>query len=449
MPHLLDLYQKHRNRGLKLVLISQEPLDLLRLFARVNDLAVPVLSDPEGVAFGPYGASEIPRTVLVDRQGNLAAVLPGYQEEAFTKQFVPMVEKALGIAKEARLSSGRSPATKTMERTGCRGVFGSPQPLWDLGITLREAGIDAVFVGHGALDRETVARCRREGARVYAEFGLFQGKKIAEARPELWPIGADGQRLKPQNWYLGLCPDQDAFRKEKLAELAEVVRKFDVDGVWLDFIRYPGHWEVRAPRLPHSCFCDRSLARFARAARLKLPEGDTAARAAWILTEHADAWTRWKCAQIADFARDARRIVKAVRPDALLGAFVVPWRPDEHDGAIRTILGQDYARLARHIDVFSPMVYHRMVGRPADWVGEFAAYTRAATRRPAWPIVQAVDAPPGERLGTEELAAALQQSLTHGDGAIVFTLQALLESPEKLEATRRSYRPPAAPEPRA
>src|SRR5262249_28273811 len=150
---------------------------------------------------------------------------------------------------------GVSVVSKTSTTPGCRGVFGSPQPLWDRGMTLREAGIDAVFVGHGALTDALVARCHQEGARVYAEFGIFQGKKVAEARPELWPIGADGKRLEPEEWYLGLCPNQEAYRQEKLAELREMARKFPVDGVWLDFIRFPCHWEVRAPRLQQSCFC--------------------------------------------------------------------------------------------------------------------------------------------------------------------------------------------------
>src|SRR5205085_2201760 len=164
-----------------------------------------------------------------------------------------------------------------------------------------------VFVGHGALSDALIARCHREGARVYAEFGVFQGKKVAEARPELWPIGADGKRLAPEEWYLGLCPNQPAYREEKLAELGELARK---------------------------------------------------------------------CARIAAFTREARRVLKAARPQAVLGIFAVPWRDEEHGGAVRAVVGQDFRLLARDVDVFSPMTYHRMVGRPVAWAGEVASGLR-------------------------------------------------------------------------
>jgi hypothetical protein len=436
LPHLVELYQKHKERGLQMVLVSQESLDVLRAFVGQTSVPFPVLSDPTDAAFGPYRASAIPRTALVSREGALIALLPGYQEEAFHQQFVPLVEEALGLEKAARFHH----SAVTSRQPQCRGVFGAPKEFWEAGKTLGEAGIDALFVAHGAVTEDLIARCRAEGAKVYAEFGVFQGKKVAEARPELWPIGPDGKRLEPDGWYLGLCPDRPEYRAEKLAELKQLVERHDVAGVWLDFIRYPGHWEVRSPRLVPACFCDESLRRFARAARLSLPEGGTAERAAWVLREHADAWTRWKCGQIAAFCRDAKALVKAARPKALVGAFVVPWRPEERQGAIRRVLGQDFARMARYVDVFSPMVYHRMVGRPVEWVGEIAAWMGRETGRPVWPIVQAVDAPQGETVAPEELVAVLRQALEHGDGALVFTLDALMKAPEKLDAVARLYR---------
>jgi peroxiredoxin len=444
LPHVIALYRKYQARGLRVVAVSQESVATLRGFKAALGIPYPVLSDPKGIAFRPYGASVIPRTALIDRDGNLVAIMPGFDEKVYTKQFLPMLEKLLGPPQAARrmpdpeIPSYRL-ARSTMMNPECRGVFGSPQALWDRAVTLREAGIDAVFVGHGTLSEALIARCHQEGARVYAEFGVFQGKKVAEARPELWPIGADGKRLAPEEWYLGLCPNQTAYRKEKLAELGELTRKFAVDGVWLDFIRFPCHWEVRAPRLQQACFCDASLAQFARAAHLTLPAGTTAERAAWILREHEDAWTRWKCARIAAFVRDARRVLKAARPQALLGVFAVPWTEEERGGAIRAIVGQDFRLLARDVDVFSPMTYHRMVGRPVSWTADVAADLRAATGKRVWPILQAVDAPPGENLPAAELSAALRQALARDGGAILFTLAAVLERPEKQAAMTQAF----------
>jgi peroxiredoxin len=487
LPQMIALYRKYQARGLRVVAVSQESVETLRGFKATLGIPYPILSDPKGIAFRPYGASVIPRTALIDRDGNLVAIMPGFDEKVYTGKFLPMLEKLLGppqnarrmrdpdgfLTPEARRHGERHTekgvvgaplvgalplvivpegthegcpygtsfrlAKSTMANPDCRGVFGSPQPLWDRGVTLRDVGIDAVFVGHGALSDALITRCHQEGARVYAEFGVFQGKKVAEARPELWPIGADGKRLAPEEWYLGLCPNQPAYRKEKLAELGDLARKFAVDGVWLDFIRFPCHWEVREPRLQQACFCDASLDQFARAAHLTLPAGTTAERAGWILREHGDSWTRWKCSRIAAFVRDARRALKAARPQALLGIFAVPWTAEERGGAIRSIIGQDFRRLARDVDVFSPMTYHRMVGRPVSWTAGVAAGMRAATGKRVWPILQAVDAPPGEDLPAAELSATLRQALARDGGAVLFTLAAVLERPEKQAAMTQAF----------
>ena len=79
--------------------------------------------------------------------------------------------------------------------------------------------------------------------------------------------------------------------------------------------------------------------------------------------------------------------------------------------AIERIIAQDYASLAEHVDVFSPMVYHRMCGEPVPWIGEIVDYVSAKTRKPVWPVVQAHSEPKCEwnpyELPAEEFEAAL------------------------------------------
>jgi len=157
----------------------------------------------------------------------------------------------------------------------CLGVFGHPRGLWETGKTLSDLGVTAVFVGSRELDAETVERAHKEGAKVYAELGIFVGKKKAEQRPELWPVGRDGRRLAPIDWYLGLCPTNPQLRRENLEAVGEVARRAPIDGVWLDFIRWPCHWEVLKPRLDDACFCPACLADFQEQTGVTLPEGDT------------------------------------------------------------------------------------------------------------------------------------------------------------------------------
>ena len=48
-----------------------------------------------------------------------------------------------------------------------------------------------------------------------------------------------------------------------------------------------------------------------------------------------------------------------------------PWTPDEFDGALGGVFAQDYALLAPHIDVFTPLIYANKCGRPASWARQF------------------------------------------------------------------------------
>ncbi len=333
------------------------------------------------------------------------------------------------------------PPDKTAIR--CLGMFGSPEHLWKIGASLSDYHINAVFIGHGELSDEMIRRCRRQGAKVYAEFGVFAGAATAEKYPELWPINERGERHEKDEWYLGLCPNVEWYRDQKIELVRQLAREHDIDGLWLDFIRYPGHWEVHEPRLEQACFNEPCLEAFQQATGVRLPGGDISAKADFILREHKDEWTRFKCQVILEFCRDARRALKQERPEALLGMFAVPWTEDRYDDAIHQIIAQDFERLAEVVDVFSPMSYHAMCGWPVEWVGEFNGYLTDKTGRDVWPIVQATER--AERYGdapvdAEEFRKALVQGLSGGStGVLMFRIVDCTEENGKLPALRDVY----------
>jgi hypothetical protein len=320
----------------------------------------------------------------------------------------------------------------------CLGAYGSPESLWKVGKSLRDLHINAVFIGHGSLSPQLVERCHSEGARVFAELTIFAGKEQAEQHPELWPINDQGQRLEPDEWYLGLCPNVSWWWENRLAEIEKIAANYGVDGIWLDFIRYPAHWEVPQPRLEQACFCPASLAAFEAATGLKVPPGDIAHRADWILRHHLQEWTQFKCRTIAEFCRQAKARLHRHRPQALLGIFSVPWREEDYGDAIHKIIAQDFQMLARHVDVFSPMSYHRMCGRPVSWIGEYNRYLVAKTKRSVWPIVQAIDHP--TQVTPAEFEEALRQGLAGGaSGVLMFRLADCTQENGKLEVVQRVF----------
>lgn len=289
-------------------------------------------------------------------------------------------------------------------------------------------GQTVVFGGYERPD--FVGAARSAGLSVYAEFAVFQGERWWQELPASRPITASGEPLQPEGWYHGLNPALPMLRQRRLADLECLLTQYDLDGVWLDFIRWPCHWEVRSPHLPLTSFDEDTVARFAADRNLALVAAPPSVSARQIRERYAEEWAAWRCEQITSWVAEARAIVHRLRPAALLGLFGVPWLPDEHQGAIRRIIGQDYAALSAYVDVFSPMVYHHMCGRPVRWIATVTEHLASCTGKPIWPIIQATDLP--TPLPAEEFQAALHAALScpAADGLLVYKMSDLVCSPK-------------------
>lgn len=324
------------------------------------------------------------------------------------------------------------------------GAYSSPMQFWERGATFQEYGVTALFVHSGQVDAGLIDTAAAQGAQVYAEFGTFRGDSLLGRYPDVAPIGRDGLPVPKTERFLGACPSHPYLRYEKLVALRTLLRAQPLAGVWLDYLHFHGDFELPDPPLDDSCFCDRCLERF-RLATGSAPVGRTTAdRAAWIVERTPEAWVRWKCDVIAEFATTARRIMDEELPGARLGIFSAPWQDDEYGGALRGILGVDIDRLHSVADVFSPMVYQVKCGRPVEWV---AQYTRWLVERVAalnvrrrravevWPIVEA------EGATAPDLEAVLRGALDAGAGGVLFyALPHVARDPEKLAAVQRVYR---------
>ncbi|MBX3012550.1 MAG: hypothetical protein KF832_13630 [Caldilineaceae bacterium] len=299
---------------------------------------------------------------------------------------------------------------------------------------LRQWGATAIFGGYENL--AFIEAVHGEGMQIYAEFPCFVGQEWWEKVPASRPLTATGELLAPIHWYHGVNPTVPAVRQQRLAALTALLSSYPIDGVWLDFIRWPCHWEKPTPLLQQSSFDQATVVRFAADVGLELdPQADAASL---ILSDYANEWTQWKCEQITTWVAEARQVVDALRPGLQLGLFAVPWREMDLQGAIHTIIGQDFAALAPYIDCFSPMTYHRLCDKPVAWIGEVVTAMSQATRRPICPVIQSIDQP--TTLPTAEYAAslALAQHAAGAAGIIIFTLAGLLTG-DKLAATQAAW----------
>jgi hypothetical protein len=287
---------------------------------------------------------------------------------------------------------------------------------------LIEHHVNAIFGGYQ--DAKLVDTLHKHGIKVYAEVGIFRGEKYWKSHPASHPINSQGKPIEKIEWYAGVCPNQQWLREEKIEQIEKLVRDNGVDGIWLDFIRYPCHWEVLEPVIEQTCFCPVCLKQFSEDEGTTIPAElkTVKEKAAWILGKHRERFIDWKTSRIALFVQRAREAAKGANPEVTVGLFGVPWKEGERDDAIRAIIAQDYRKLARYVDVFSPMVYHKMCGKEVSWITDFTKYLHQITGKQVVPIIQACSLP--TKLSNAEFEQAIKAALEMpSSGVIVFAFR--------------------------
>lgn len=335
---------------------------------------------------------------------------------------------------------------------------GSPQHTI---AALKDNAINAVFVDR--LDPAMIKPLHASGIKVFSTVQVFGDHSLWKTYPQLRPVNREGE-LASAKYGSGICPTQRWYWPTILQKISRKAGA-GYDGVWLDFIRFGSSWEEPSPRLQQFCFCDSTLADFAKVTGIAIPEQvaevdslaanlqnhhsenadtirtrpmTTAEKAEWILLNHSPEWTKYKTGVITDFVKLAKEEI-AKRPEKLLGIFSVPWRRNEFGEAIVTIIGQDYAALRDHVDVFSPMLYHELCGRPLTWIGSFVKHASNLTKKPVWPIIQ-TDLGKDHQVTDEEFATAVLNALDPpSKGVIIFRQQTLIDA-KQLPTLRAVWR---------
>lgn len=322
-----------------------------------------------------------------------------------------------------------------------RGVYGHPQLFWDKGYQLNKLNVNAVFLHHKSITDSFMRRAGAENLKVYAEFATLNGEGYVQNHPEAWAIGKDGKKVEKATWFMGVCPTDPGFIKHRMDELGMLARKYNLDGVWLDYLHWHAQFEDPDPILPETCFNNSCVTRFSRESGLRIPNGTIAERADYILEHHEKEWRQWRATVVAGWVTQCKEVLKQIRPGALLGIYHCPWNDIEFDSARYKILGLDYTLLRKDADVFSPMVYHKRMGRSPQWVKEnIDWFTGRLGDNPTkvWPIVQAYS--DSTRMSPAEFEAVLRNAITGtATGVMMFTSNAVAEDEQKVEVMKKVY----------
>lgn len=70
MPAMDELYAKYRKKGLEILAVNiGQQKEAVKAFAAEIGVSYPILIDPDGKGAKLYGATDVPRTYIIDRNG--------------------------------------------------------------------------------------------------------------------------------------------------------------------------------------------------------------------------------------------------------------------------------------------------------------------------------------------------------------------------------------------
>ena len=154
---------------------------------------------------------------------------------------------------------------------------------------------------------------------------------------------------EPLNW---LCPSHPENVKLELNVLLEIVENYDVDGVQLDYIRYPG---------AHACYCEECRKRFVLATKTEIDDWPASVLPKGISVGEPsrsqflrNAYTEWRVQQITRLVRLLHKRARELKPDIKISAAVFGGYP-----ACVNSIGQDWVAWAKagYLDFVCPMNY--------------------------------------------------------------------------------------------
>jgi uncharacterized lipoprotein YddW (UPF0748 family) len=253
---------------------------------------------------------------------------------------------------------------------------------------------------HGDQIAACLAACRKYAVELHVwKVNYYLLHAPREFVAELRAAGRTQKNRKGEdvNW---LCPSHPENLALERDSMLEVARNYEVDGIHLDYIRYPDR---------EACFCAGCRERFEQNADVKI--------ANWpddVLTgEHAASFADWRREQITGLVRAVSQEARTLKPKLKVSAAV--WGGWAN---ARQSIGQDAQAWidGGYLDFLCPMNYE---SKDEDFFG----WTRkqvAATKRKT-PLYIGIGA--HKLSGPEQLARQIQLSRDlGGDGFVIFQL---------------------------
>lgn len=302
-------------------------------------------------------------------------------------------------------------------------------------------GINTGFCSQDLIaDPDFMQEAREHRISTFAIFPVFFNPEAIAEAPQIAAINRDG-KMAAEEWVEFVCPSREEYRAHMLEKARRLVWEHQPDGISIDFIRHFVYWEKVYPErdpatLPVSCFDSLCLNHFQAESGITLPEelSSTAEKADWILNNHGDAWTSWRCQQITSMALAIASTAREEKPDILVNMHLVPWAADDFDGAIQKVAGQDIKAFSEFSDYLSPMTYAHMVKQEPSWVHHIVEDIFMQTGSTVLPSIQVGLAYLENEFDLDEFSETVKAALqAPSSGVILWSWEHLIAEPAKVD----------------
>jgi uncharacterized lipoprotein YddW (UPF0748 family) len=276
----------------------------------------------------------------------------------------------------------------------CHSAFGVEGMSWDAAAaTLAENGFTAVLPNmlwggtayyqsavlpvapevaqRGDQIEKCLAACRKHGLQVHVwkvNWNLGHAPKdFVERMRQAGRLQASS-RGQEEPW---LCPSHPENQQLEIASMVEVARRYPVDGLHFDYIRYPDG---------DHCYCAGCRDRFAQASGLSMSNWPQDVLRAG---PHRRAWLDWRRDTITRVVKGVSEQARVARPGIKLSAAVFRnWPVDRDD------VGQDWKLWCdqRYLDFVCPMDYTSSAAQFENWAAQQTVWAGAV---PCYPGIGA------------------------------------------------------------
>ncbi|MBN1185591.1 MAG: hypothetical protein JXB49_25115 [Bacteroidales bacterium] len=301
-----------------------------------------------------------------------------------------------------------------------------------------EAGINTAFVSTSLAANDTFRQAlRKHHIPVFIIFPVFQNPEFLKEDSSIYAITDKGEKAR-NDWVEFVCPSRAGYRNSKTAELAGLVKRYDPDGISIDFIRHFVFWEMIYPdRTPESidraCYCDNCLAEFSYKQGIDLPDTcvSTPQKARFIASNYAAQYDSFRCFLVTTMVKDLAETAKDIKPTLKISVHAVPWREGDFGGANIRVAGQDLAQIAPYADFISPMCYSQMLKRDAAWISSVVADMDKRAPGKILPSIQVYPYYIDDAFTAEDFRLCMDAALDEPSRGVVFWSWPLLEKEKR------------------